>query len=132
MTRAAGPGLLPEPAARTRSGPGRPQDLRARWRHRAAAAGPGMLDWPPGGSGCPRGQPALVLTGRSEPVPAWRITDLITTEQVLLADYTTLRLGGPAARFAVAGSADELIAAVADRGRRRRAGTRARRREQSG
>ena len=39
---------------------------------------------------------------------------MITTEQVLLADYTTLRLGGPAAKFAVAGSADELIAAVAD------------------
>jgi UDP-N-acetylmuramate dehydrogenase len=35
-----------------------------------------------------------------------------TTEQVRLADYTTLHLGGPAARFADAGSQDELVAAV--------------------
>jgi UDP-N-acetylmuramate dehydrogenase len=34
------------------------------------------------------------------------------TEQTLLADYTTLGLGGPAARFVTAGSAEELIAAV--------------------
>ena len=37
---------------------------------------------------------------------------VITTEQVRLADYTTLRLGGPASRFVDAGSEDELIAAV--------------------
>jgi len=37
---------------------------------------------------------------------------VITTEQVRLADYTTLRLGGPAERFVDAGSEDELIAAV--------------------
>ena len=37
---------------------------------------------------------------------------MIVTEQVRLADYTTLRLGGPAARFVSAASEDELIAAV--------------------
>jgi len=36
----------------------------------------------------------------------------MTTEQVRLAEYTTLRLGGPAARFVRAASEDELIAAV--------------------
>jgi len=36
----------------------------------------------------------------------------MTTEQVRLAEYTTLRLGGPAARFVAAASEDELIAAV--------------------
>jgi UDP-N-acetylmuramate dehydrogenase len=40
------------------------------------------------------------------------IAVVITTEQVRLADYTTLRLGGPAVRFVEAGSEDELIAAV--------------------
>jgi UDP-N-acetylmuramate dehydrogenase len=40
------------------------------------------------------------------------IAVVITTGQVRLADYTTLRLGGPAARFVDAGSEDELIAAV--------------------
>ncbi len=35
-----------------------------------------------------------------------------TTEQVRLADYTTLRLGGPAARFVEAGNSDELVEAV--------------------
>jgi UDP-N-acetylmuramate dehydrogenase len=34
------------------------------------------------------------------------------TEQMLLADYTTLGLGGPASRFVTAGSAEELIAVV--------------------
>jgi UDP-N-acetylmuramate dehydrogenase len=34
------------------------------------------------------------------------------TEQMLLADYTTLGLGGPASRFVTAASAEELIAAV--------------------
>jgi UDP-N-acetylmuramate dehydrogenase len=42
----------------------------------------------------------------------WRITQVTVTEQVLLADYTTLRLGGPAARFVSAGTEEELIAAV--------------------
>jgi UDP-N-acetylmuramate dehydrogenase len=37
---------------------------------------------------------------------------VITTEQVRLADYTTLHLGGPAARFVSAGSQDELVAVV--------------------
>ncbi|HKD89313.1 MAG TPA: UDP-N-acetylmuramate dehydrogenase [Streptosporangiaceae bacterium] len=37
---------------------------------------------------------------------------MITTEQVRLAEYTTLRLGGPAARFVSAASEDELIATV--------------------
>jgi UDP-N-acetylmuramate dehydrogenase len=37
---------------------------------------------------------------------------VITTEQVRLADYTTLHLGGPAARFVPAGSQDELVAVV--------------------
>jgi UDP-N-acetylmuramate dehydrogenase len=37
---------------------------------------------------------------------------VITTEQVRLADYTTLHLGGPAARFVAAGSQDELVAVV--------------------
>jgi UDP-N-acetylmuramate dehydrogenase len=36
------------------------------------------------------------------------------TEQVLLADYTTLRLGGPASRFAVAEGDDQLVALVRD------------------
>jgi UDP-N-acetylmuramate dehydrogenase len=36
----------------------------------------------------------------------------MTTEQVRLAEYTTLRLGGPATRFVSAASEDELIAAV--------------------
>ncbi len=35
-----------------------------------------------------------------------------TAEQVRLAEYTTLRLGGPAARFVRAASEDELIASV--------------------
>jgi UDP-N-acetylmuramate dehydrogenase len=34
------------------------------------------------------------------------------TDQALLADYTTLRLGGPARRFVTATSAQELVAAV--------------------
>ncbi len=38
---------------------------------------------------------------------------MLTTEQVRLAEYTTLRLGGPARRFSVAGSAAELVSAVA-------------------
>jgi UDP-N-acetylmuramate dehydrogenase len=37
---------------------------------------------------------------------------VITTEQVRLADYTTLHLGGPAARFVLAGSQDELVAVI--------------------
>jgi len=48
-----------------------------------------------------------------KPVPALRIALLITTEQILLSDYTTLRLGGPAARFVCAAADDELIDAVA-------------------
>jgi UDP-N-acetylmuramate dehydrogenase len=36
-----------------------------------------------------------------------------TTEQVYLAQFTTLRLGGPAARVVVAGTQDDLIEAVA-------------------
>jgi len=36
----------------------------------------------------------------------------MTTEQVRLADYTTLHLGGPASRFVTAGSQDELAAVV--------------------
>jgi UDP-N-acetylmuramate dehydrogenase len=40
------------------------------------------------------------------------IAVLMTTEQVRLAEYTTLRLGGPATRFVAAASEDELIAAV--------------------
>jgi len=41
-----------------------------------------------------------------------------TTEQVRLADYTTLQLGGPAARFTAAASVTDLVDAVtaADRG----------------
>jgi len=38
---------------------------------------------------------------------------LTTTEQVRLAEYTTLRLGGPAARFIAAATEADLIAAVA-------------------
>jgi UDP-N-acetylmuramate dehydrogenase len=38
---------------------------------------------------------------------------VLTTEQVRLAEYTTLRLGGPARRFSVAGDAADLVAAVA-------------------
>jgi UDP-N-acetylmuramate dehydrogenase len=38
---------------------------------------------------------------------------VLTTEQARLAEYTTLRLGGPARRFSVAGSAAELVSAVA-------------------
>ena len=38
---------------------------------------------------------------------------MLTTEQARLAEYTTLRLGGPAGRFSVAGSAADLVAAVA-------------------
>ena len=37
---------------------------------------------------------------------------MMTTEQVRLAEYTTLRLGGPAGRFVSAASEDELIATV--------------------
>ena len=37
---------------------------------------------------------------------------MIATEQVLLADHTTLHLGGPADRFVVASSQDELVAVV--------------------
>lgn len=38
---------------------------------------------------------------------------MLTTEHARLAEYTTLRLGGPARRFSVAGSAADLVAAVA-------------------
>jgi UDP-N-acetylmuramate dehydrogenase len=38
---------------------------------------------------------------------------VLTTEQARLAEYTTLRLGGPALRFSVAGSPADLVAAVA-------------------
>jgi UDP-N-acetylmuramate dehydrogenase len=38
---------------------------------------------------------------------------VLTTEQANLAEYTTLRLGGPARRFSVAGSSAELVSAVA-------------------
>jgi UDP-N-acetylmuramate dehydrogenase len=38
---------------------------------------------------------------------------VLTTEQARLAEYTTLRLGGPARRFSVAAGAAELVAAVA-------------------
>ncbi len=38
---------------------------------------------------------------------------MLTTERARLAEYTTLRLGGPARRFSVAASAAELVAAVA-------------------
>jgi UDP-N-acetylmuramate dehydrogenase len=38
---------------------------------------------------------------------------VLTTEQARLAEYTTLRLGGPARRFSVAGTAPELVSAVA-------------------
>jgi len=37
---------------------------------------------------------------------------LITTEQVRLADYTTLHLGGPAERFVPAATEEDLVAAV--------------------
>jgi UDP-N-acetylmuramate dehydrogenase len=37
---------------------------------------------------------------------------LITTEQVRLADYTTLQLGGPAEQFVLAASEEDLVAAV--------------------
>jgi len=37
---------------------------------------------------------------------------VIVTEQVRLAEYTTLRLGGPAARFVSAASEDEFVATV--------------------
>ena len=40
------------------------------------------------------------------------IAVVMTTEQVRLAEYTTLRLGGPAGRFVSAASEDELIATV--------------------
>ena len=36
----------------------------------------------------------------------------VLTDQALLSDYTTLRLGGPARRFIEVGTADELIGAV--------------------
>jgi UDP-N-acetylmuramate dehydrogenase len=38
---------------------------------------------------------------------------VLTTEQARLAEYTTLRLGGPARRFSVAADPAELVAAVA-------------------
>ncbi|HEY7325813.1 MAG TPA: UDP-N-acetylmuramate dehydrogenase [Streptosporangiaceae bacterium] len=38
---------------------------------------------------------------------------MTTTEQVSLADYTTLRLGGPAARFCTAATITDLVDAVA-------------------
>lgn len=38
---------------------------------------------------------------------------MTTTKQVLLAEYTTLRLGGPAARFAAAANEADLISVVA-------------------
>jgi UDP-N-acetylmuramate dehydrogenase len=38
---------------------------------------------------------------------------VLTTERARLAEYTTLRLGGPAGRFSVAASAAELVFAVA-------------------
>jgi UDP-N-acetylmuramate dehydrogenase len=41
------------------------------------------------------------------------MTGMTSTEQVRLADYTTLRLGGPADRFVRATAPDELVAAVA-------------------
>jgi UDP-N-acetylmuramate dehydrogenase len=41
------------------------------------------------------------------------MTAMTSTEQVRLADYTTLHLGGPADRFVRAATQDELVAAVA-------------------
>jgi UDP-N-acetylmuramate dehydrogenase len=38
---------------------------------------------------------------------------VLTTERARLAEYTTLRLGGPSRRFSVAASAAELVSAVA-------------------
>ena len=37
---------------------------------------------------------------------------MTVTDQALLADYTTLRLGGPAGRFVTADSAQQVVAAV--------------------
>ena len=36
----------------------------------------------------------------------------VPTDQVMLSDHTTLRLGGPAGRFVEVGTTDELISAV--------------------
>ena len=58
---------------------------------------------------------------------------LTVREQVSLSGYTTLGVGGPAARFVDAGTDDQVIAEVrdADAGARR-AGARSRRRRQPG
>ena len=45
--------------------------------------------------------------------------DVTVREQVALAGYTTLGLGGPAARFIEAGTDQQVIAAVAAADRRR-------------
>jgi UDP-N-acetylmuramate dehydrogenase len=55
---------------------------------------------------CQRLRPAVLARGSEE-------LQLLTTEQARLAEHTTLRLGGPALRFSVAGSAADLVAAVA-------------------
>jgi UDP-N-acetylmuramate dehydrogenase len=39
-------------------------------------------------------------------------TSVLVREQVMLSAHTTLRLGGPAARFVAAGTEDQLVAAV--------------------
>jgi UDP-N-acetylmuramate dehydrogenase len=47
------------------------------------------------------------------PVPyQWSLVLVTVTEQIMLADFTTLRLGGPAARFIRAASASELMTEV--------------------
>jgi UDP-N-acetylmuramate dehydrogenase len=51
-------------------------------------------------------------TGPRYRVPLVLELFVLTTEQARLAEYTTLRLGGPARRFSVAASAAELVSAV--------------------
>jgi len=71
-----------------------------------------MLDWSAATPGVVRataGDRRRVPAGR---VPVLELAVVRTTEQVLLADHTTLRLGGPAARFVAATTADELVETI--------------------
>src|SRR5215469_11129406 len=71
-----------------------------------------MLDWPRMVPASPAQRPRERDWATATPFPPWRSTAVITTEQVRLADHTTLHLGGPAVRFVAAGSQDELVAVV--------------------
>jgi UDP-N-acetylmuramate dehydrogenase len=77
---------------------------------RGPAGRSGMLDLPLSHG---RRRPNAARPAARLAVPVLMESDLVqVSEQVLLADYTTLRLGGPAGRFVAVTSPDELVSVV--------------------